>query len=50
MRKIVVTVNGVEHAVDVEPRQLLVYFLREQLGLTGTNRIAAVAGVAARSS
>jgi aerobic carbon-monoxide dehydrogenase small subunit len=37
MTTIGVTVNGVEHAVDVEPRQLLVYFLREQLGLTGTN-------------
>src|SRR6266545_2855439 len=37
MRKNVVTVNGVEHSADVEPRQLLVYFLREQLGLTGTN-------------
>ena len=37
MRKIVVTVNGVVHEAEVEPRQLLVYFLREQLGLTGTN-------------
>ncbi len=25
------------HEVDVEERDLLVYFLREQLGLTGTN-------------
>jgi aerobic carbon-monoxide dehydrogenase small subunit len=32
-----VTVNGVRHEADVEPRTLLVYFLREQLGLTGTN-------------
>jgi carbon-monoxide dehydrogenase small subunit len=31
------TVNGVEHGAEVEPRQLLVYFLRETLGLTGTN-------------
>ena len=31
-----VTVNGVEHATTVEPRTLLVYFLRESLGLTGT--------------
>ncbi|MDQ3866889.1 MAG: (2Fe-2S)-binding protein [Actinomycetota bacterium] len=31
------TVNGVRREADVEPRQLLVYFLREQLGLTGTN-------------
>jgi len=30
------TVNGVEHAVDVEPRLLLVYLLRDGLGLTGT--------------
>jgi aerobic-type carbon monoxide dehydrogenase small subunit (CoxS/CutS family) len=34
---IAVTVNGVRHEAEVEPRQLLVYFLREQLGLTGTN-------------
>ena len=32
-----VTVNGQTHEADVEPRTLLVYFLREQLGLTGTN-------------
>jgi len=37
MRRIEVTVNGVPHEAEVEPRQLLVYFLREQLGLTGTN-------------
>jgi aerobic carbon-monoxide dehydrogenase small subunit len=37
MRAIAVTVNGVLHEAEVEPRQLLVYFLREQLGLTGTN-------------
>ena len=37
MRRIAVTVNGTRHEVEVEPRQLLVYFLREQLGLTGTN-------------
>ncbi len=37
MRRIVVTVNGKAHETEVEPRQLLVYFLREQLGLTGTN-------------
>jgi carbon-monoxide dehydrogenase small subunit len=30
------TVNGESHSAEVEPRQLLVYFLREQLGLTGT--------------
>jgi len=32
-----VTVNGVKREADVEPRTLLVYFLRETLGLTGTN-------------
>jgi aerobic carbon-monoxide dehydrogenase small subunit len=35
--KIALTVNGAQHEADVEPRQLLVYFLREQLGLKGTN-------------
>ena len=32
-----ITVNGVEHKAVVEPRTLLVYFLRENLGLTGTH-------------
>ncbi len=32
-----VTVNGVKHEAMVEPRALLVYFLREHLGLTGTH-------------
>ncbi len=31
------TVNGKEYERDVEPRRLLVHFLREDLGLTGTN-------------
>ena len=35
--KISITVNGTEQAADVEPRTLLVYFLREHLGLKGTN-------------
>jgi len=30
------TVNGVAHALTLEPRELLVYVLRERLGLTGT--------------
>jgi len=30
-------VNGVERALDVEPRLLLVHALRDQLGLTGTH-------------
>ncbi len=34
---IAVTVNGERREAEVEPRQLLVYFLREQLGLTGAN-------------
>ena len=36
-RTISVTVNGVMHRAEVEARTLLVYFLREQLGLTGTH-------------
>jgi len=35
--KVSLTVNGQQHEADVEPRTLLVYFLREQLGLKGTN-------------
>src|SRR6478752_5583329 len=34
---ITVTVNGERHTADVEPRTLLVHFLRDQLGLTGTD-------------
>jgi carbon-monoxide dehydrogenase small subunit len=30
-------VNGVEHAIDVEPRVLLVHAIRDNLGLTGTH-------------
>ncbi|MGH3057774.1 MAG: 2Fe-2S iron-sulfur cluster-binding protein, partial [Gaiellaceae bacterium] len=36
MKRIAVTVNGTRHEAEVEPRDLLVYFLREGLGLTGT--------------
>jgi carbon-monoxide dehydrogenase small subunit len=32
-----VTVNGVRQQSEVEPRLLLVYYLREALGLTGTH-------------
>ena len=32
-----VTVNGEEHSEEVEPRLLLVHFIRETLGLTGTH-------------
>jgi carbon-monoxide dehydrogenase small subunit len=35
--QIEVTVNGSVHAVDVEPRTLLVTFLRDTLRLTGTH-------------
>jgi aerobic carbon-monoxide dehydrogenase small subunit len=31
------TVNGTEYAAEVEPRLLLVHFLRDNLGLTGTH-------------
>jgi len=37
VRRVAITVNGTRREAEVEPRQLLVYFLREQLGLTGTN-------------
>jgi len=37
MKRISLTVNGVRHEGAVEPRTLLVYYLREHLGLTGTN-------------
>jgi aerobic carbon-monoxide dehydrogenase small subunit len=35
--QITVTVNGVARTSDVEPRTLLVQYVRETLGLTGTN-------------
>jgi carbon-monoxide dehydrogenase small subunit len=37
LRRIALTVNGIRREAEVEPRLLLVYFLRESLGLTGTN-------------
>ena len=37
MRSIEITVNDTRHELQVEPRELLVYVLRERLGLTGTN-------------
>src|SRR5260370_37835948 len=37
MRRVSIAVNGTRHDRDVEPRQLLAYFLRNELGLTGTN-------------
>jgi carbon-monoxide dehydrogenase small subunit len=37
VRSVSLAVNGVRHELDLEPRELLVYVLRERLGLTGTN-------------
>jgi carbon-monoxide dehydrogenase small subunit len=37
MKRVSLAVNGVRHELDLEPRELLVYVLRERLGLTGTN-------------
>ena len=34
---VTITVNGETHEADVEPRLLLVHFLRDSLGLTGTH-------------
>jgi carbon-monoxide dehydrogenase small subunit len=36
-QSISITVNGVEHSNEVEPRTLLVHYLRDVLGMTGTN-------------
>jgi len=36
-KKISVTVNGTTHQKEVEPRLLLVHYLRDVLGLTGTH-------------
>ena len=36
-QRITVEVNGASHTREVEARRLLVHFLREDLGLTGTN-------------
>jgi carbon-monoxide dehydrogenase small subunit len=35
--RVAIRVNGTLYERDVEPRMLLVHFLREELGLTGTN-------------
>jgi len=32
-----ININGVDHAAEVEPRLLLVHYLRDVLGLTGTH-------------
>jgi carbon-monoxide dehydrogenase small subunit len=36
LRRVAITVNGALHELEVEPRELLVYVLRERIGLTGT--------------
>jgi carbon-monoxide dehydrogenase small subunit len=36
VRSVSLTVNGVSHELELEPRELLVYVLRDRLGLTGT--------------
>ena len=36
-KKVSIRINGVEHSRDVEPRLLLVHFLRDVVGLTGTH-------------
>jgi aerobic carbon-monoxide dehydrogenase small subunit len=35
--QVTITVNGEQRTADVEPRMLLVHFLRDTLGLTGTH-------------
>jgi len=35
--RLTLTVNGTEYARDVEPRLLLIHFLRDDLGLTGSH-------------
>jgi carbon-monoxide dehydrogenase small subunit len=35
--RVALSINGLDYEADVEPRTLLVYFIREQAGLTGTN-------------
>ena len=37
MRRVALTANGVRHELELEPRELLAYVLRDRLGLTGTN-------------
>ena len=37
MARVSLTVNGVQYSEEVEPRLLLVHFIRDRLGLTGTH-------------
>ncbi|MEM8893472.1 MAG: (2Fe-2S)-binding protein [Bacteroidota bacterium] len=36
-KSITLKINGVEHTSEVEPRTLLVHFIREQINMTGTH-------------
>src|SRR5436305_1208974 len=36
MRRVAFAVNGARHELDLEPRELLVYVIRDRLGLTET--------------
>jgi aerobic-type carbon monoxide dehydrogenase small subunit (CoxS/CutS family) len=42
-RAITINVNGTEHTHEVEPRLLLVHYLRDVLNLTGTRRLRDIA-------
>ncbi len=35
--RLAVTVNGTEYAREIEPRLLLIHFLRDDLGLAGAS-------------
>ncbi len=35
--EVTISINGTSHHHDVEPRTLLVHYIREHVGLTGTN-------------
>jgi aerobic carbon-monoxide dehydrogenase small subunit len=35
--KLTLTVNGTEYSAEIEPRLLLIHFLRDELGLTGSH-------------
>lgn len=35
--KVSITINGTLYERDIDPRMLLVHFIREEIGLTGTN-------------
>jgi carbon-monoxide dehydrogenase small subunit len=37
VRRVALTVNGTAYELELEPRELLVYVLRDRLGLTRTN-------------